>query len=98
MALRTTAEGTAALRGSTEPTGHLTLLPPPVIDIWQSEEADIEAIAFMDEAVATAGDIVDAEMDRDIPSARVIDLAGRLAVRAGLARAEVLRLRGGDVA
>ena len=61
---------------------------------WRTDEASIEAVAFMDEAAAAATGIVDAELDRDVPSARVIDLAGRLFVRAGLAKAEVLRLRG----
>jgi hypothetical protein len=68
----------------------LLLLPSD----WRADEAHIEAVAFMDEAATTATGIVNAELDRDVPSARVIDLAGRLFIRAGLAKQEVLRLRG----
>jgi hypothetical protein len=77
---------------------HLTLLPSPPVDIWQSEEADVEAVAFMDETAEAMDELIAAELLRDTPSLRVVNLAGRVAYRAGLARAEVLRLRGGDAA
>lgn len=96
MALHPTIDGTSALRGSTGlPRPSLTLLPPVQ---WQDEEADIEAVAFMDEAIAAMDVVIEAEIARDIPSMVVINECGRIAYRARLARAEVLRLRGGDAA
>lgn len=60
---------------------------------WRAEEARIEAVAFMDETAEAMGQLIHFEVAGN--SAAVIDLAGRVAFRAGLARAEVLRLRAG---
>lgn len=96
MALDTAPTVRAPLRGlQTLPRPILRVLPPVN---WHLEEADIEAVAFMDEAIAAMERIVNAELARDIPSGSVIQEAGRVAHRAALARAEVLRLRGGDEA
>jgi hypothetical protein len=95
MALDLTTDGTAALRGSTGRTGHLTLLPS-VVPAWLSEEADMEAIAFMDDAIAAMSRVLNAEVSRDVPSLVVVNECGRVAYRAEKAKAEILRLRGGN--
>jgi len=64
---------------------------------WRADEETVEAVAFMDETAADMGRLVDLEAAGN--SSAVINIAGRVAIRAGLAKAEVLRLRnGGDAA
>lgn len=98
MALDPTVVGTSALRGSTGRTGPVLHLLPPVVPAWLDEEADIEAVAFMDEAIAAMSRVLDAEISRDVPSLVVVNECGRVAYRASKAKAEILRLRGGDAA
>ncbi len=62
------------------------------------DEATVELIAFMDEVILAMHDIHDAEVSRDIPSARVINEAGRIAHKAIAARAEYFALVGPEVA
>lgn len=73
---------------------HLTLLEGG----WKREEARIEAIAFLDEAEASAVAIIDAIAGLPVPSVFAINEAGRIAHRARLAKAEILSLGGGDAA
>lgn len=94
MVLDATGPTHAALRRSTAVTGPSLRLLPPVT--WTDEEADIEAIAFMDDAIQTMHRLIDEETGNRVPSAYVINECGRIARRAALAKAEVLRLRGGN--
>jgi hypothetical protein len=65
--------------------------------VWRAEEVLVESVAFMDETAQAMGQLVDLEAAGN--SHAVINLASRVAVRAGLAKIEVLRLRdGGDAA
>lgn len=59
---------------------------------WKREEARIEAIAFFDEAEASAMRIIDAIVALPVPSTVAIDEAGRIAYRARAARAEIIAL------
>lgn len=87
--LDATTTATAALRGPTGLTRPvLTLIPGG----WRGEEADIEAVAFMDEVAAAMTRIHNAELERDVPSMSVLHEAARIAHKAGLARAEFLNL------
>jgi hypothetical protein len=95
MTLDTHVVGTSALRGSHSATGHLRLLPP-VLPAWLAEEADMEAVAFMDDAIAAMSRVLDAEISRDVPSLVVVNECGRVTYRAEKAKAEILRLRGGN--
>jgi hypothetical protein len=94
MAIDAPTDGTTALRGSHTATGHLRLLPS-VLPAWLAEEADMEAVAFMDDAIAAMSRVLDAEISRDVPSLVVVNECGRVAYRAEKAKAEILRLRGG---
>ena len=61
-----------------------------------AEEADIEFVAFCDEVGRHMDRIVRAELAQDIPSGYVIHEAQRIAHKAGRAKAELIRLRGGS--
>ena len=73
---------------------HLTVLEGG----WKREEARIEAIAFFDEAEASALRIIDAIVALPVPSTVAIDEAGRIAYRARAARAEIIALTPDGVA
>ena len=76
---------------------HLTLLPGRKPDKRSArDEATVELIAFMDEVILACHAIVNAELSRDIPSARVINEAHRISYKAIAARAEYFALTGGD--
>jgi hypothetical protein len=60
------------------------------------DEARIEAIAFLDEAEASALLIIDAIVGLPVPSLFAVNEAGKIAHRAALARAEILALGGGS--
>jgi len=67
---------------------HLTVLEGG----WKREEARVEAIAFLDEAEASALAIIDAIAGLPVPSVFAINEAGKLAHRARLARNEIVAL------
>jgi hypothetical protein len=97
MAIHPPLDGTAALRGPHGATGpSLRLLPPvaPSAEAWKREEAHIEAIAFMDEVAQSCEAIVTAIALLPIPSMLAIQEAGRIAVRAELAKRQILDLLG----
>lgn len=87
------------LRSAPDPHPHLTVLRGRKPDRrTAAEEGRIEVVAFIDEVILAMHSIVHAEVDRDIPSARVINEAGRIVVKAALARAEYLSLIGPEAA
>lgn len=66
---------------------HLT-----VIEGWKQEERQVDVLAFFTEVEQDAAEIHYREAGMDVPNARVIFLAGRMAHRAGRARDEYLAL------
>jgi hypothetical protein len=74
----------------------LTLIDGRLSDTARKDEARIEAIAFLDEAEASALLIIDALVGLPVPSLFAVNEAGKIAHRAALARAEILALGGGS--
>lgn len=89
MATRFPTNGTGALKAHP-----LTLLRGGKTD-WRDDEADIEALAYIDETCVAMDRILTAELARDVPSMFVINEAGRVAHRGMRARDEIVRLRRG---
>lgn len=63
---------------------------------WKRDEARMEALAFLDEAEASAIAIIDAIAGLPVPSVFAINEAGRIAHRARLAKAEIAALTSPD--
>jgi hypothetical protein len=59
---------------------------------WRQEEARAELLAFFDEVARDAEAIQTVEAQGQMPSLRVIHLAGRIGSRASAAKAEYLEL------
>lgn len=63
---------------------------------WRADEAHVELLAFLDEAESLSLRILDAVVGLPVPSMVAVDLAGKIAYRAGKARAEYWSLVGPD--
>lgn len=63
-------------------------------ETWRGEDARAELLAFFGEVERDAAAIQTLEAQGQLPSLRVIQLAGRMGQRASAARAEYLELTG----